>query len=476
MAVSSLTSLAAFAKRHDCDTLSTQSKGDKPKEPKVVKIAIIGAGSTVFMKNIVTDIVLEPGLESAHIALHDIDAERLAVSEKVARRICDTTNTRLTISASLNRREALQHADFVITMIQVGGYNPATVIDFDIPKKYGLRQTIGDTLGIGGIMRGIRTVPVLRQIADDMADCCPDALLLQYVNPMAINCLALSKLAPQLNYIGLCHSVQGTAIDLARDLGEKPESIDYDCAGINHVAFYTRFEKRHADGRMEDLYPRLRQLAQSREYGRGWEDCANHVRYDMLTRLGYFVTESSEHFAEYTPYFIKSNQPQLIDNYEIPLDEYPRRCEAQIAEWEAQAAALTGDDEMFCEKSVEYAARIIGAMTQGRRDKIHGNLANRGLIDNLPENACVEVPCLVDEHGVVPQKVGALPPHLTALMQTNINVQQLTVEALVTGQREHVYHAAMLDPHTAAELNLDQIWALVDEMLDAHGEAIPELR
>jgi alpha-galactosidase len=476
MAVSSLTPLAAFAKRHDCDTLSTQSKGDKPKEPKVVKIAIIGAGSTVFMKNIVTDIVLEPGLESAHIALHDIDAERLAVSEKVARRICDTTNTRLTISASLNRREALQHADFVITMIQVGGYHPATVIDFDIPKKYGLRQTIGDTLGIGGIMRGIRTVPVLRQIADDMADCCPDALLLQYVNPMAINCLALSKLAPQLNYIGLCHSVQGTAIDLARDLGEKPESIDYDCAGINHVAFYTRFEKRHADGRMEDLYPRLRQLAQSREYGRGWEDCANHVRYDMLTRLGYFVTESSEHFAEYTPYFIKSNQPQLIDNYEIPLDEYPRRCEAQIAEWEAQAAALTGDDEMFCEKSVEYAARIIGAMTQGRRDKIHGNLANRGLIDNLPENACVEVPCLVDEHGVVPQKVGALPPHLAALMQTNINVQQLTVEALVTGQREHVYHAAMLDPHTAAELNLDQIWALVDEMLDAHGEAIPELR
>lgn len=442
----------------------------------MVKIAIIGAGSTVFMKNIVTDIVLEPGLENAHIALHDIDAERLAVSEKVARRICDTTNTRLTISASLNRREALQHADFVITMIQVGGYNPATVIDFDIPKKYGLRQTIGDTLGIGGIMRGIRTVPVLRQIADDMADCCPDALLLQYVNPMAINCLALSKLAPQLNYIGLCHSVQGTAIDLARDLGEKPESIDYDCAGINHVAFYTRFEKRHADGRMEDLYPRLRQLAQSREYGRGWEDCANHVRYDMLTRLGYFVTESSEHFAEYTPYFIKSNQPQLIDNYEIPLDEYPRRCEAQIAEWEAQAAALTGDDEMFCEKSVEYAARIIGAMTQGRRDKIHGNLANRGLIDNLPENACVEVPCLVDEHGVVPQKVGALPPHLAALMQTNINVQQLTVEALVTGQREHVYHAAMLDPHTAAELNLDQIWALVDEMLDAHGEAIPELR
>ena len=442
----------------------------------MVKIAIIGAGSTVFMKNIVTDIVLEPGLDSAHIALHDIDAERLAVSEKVAHRICEATNTTPTISAYLDRREALQDADFVITMIQVGGYQPATLTDFEIPKKYGLRQTIGDTLGVGGIMRGLRTVPVLQAIAHDMADCCPEALLLQYVNPMAINCLALSKLAPQLKYVGLCHSVQGTAIDLARDLGEKPEAIDYDCAGINHVAFYTRFEKRHADGRMEDLYPRLKLLAQSRDYGRGWEDCANHVRYDMLTRLGYFVTESSEHFAEYTPYFIKGNQPQLIDKYEIPLDEYPRRCEAQIAEWEAQAAALTGGGEMLCEKSVEYAARIIGAMVSGTGDKVHGNVANRGLIDNLPENACVEVPCLIDGNGLAPQKVGALPPHLAALMQTNINVQQLTVEALVTGKREHVYHAAMLDPHTAAELNLDQIWGLVSELLEAHGAAIRELR
>ena len=307
----------------------------------MVKIAIIGAGSTVFMKNIVTDIVLEPGLERAHIALHDIDEARLATSEKVAHRIAKTTKTKPTVSATLNRRDALQDADFVITMIQVGGYEPATIIDFEIPKKYGLRQTIGDTLGIGGIMRGLRTVPVLKQIADDMAECCPDALLLQYVNPMAINCLALSKLAPQLNYVGLCHSVQGTAIDLARDLGEDPQTIDYDCAGINHVAFYTRFEKRHADGRMEDLYPRLRKLAETRDYGRGWEDCANHVRYDMLQRLGYFVTESSEHFAEYTPYFINAKHPELIDKYEIPLDEYPRRCEAQIAEWQAQEAAMT---------------------------------------------------------------------------------------------------------------------------------------
>ena len=240
--------------------------------------------------------------------------------------------------------------------------------------------------------------------------------------------------------------------------------------------FIRRFEKRHADGRMEDLYPRLKKLAQSRDYGRGWEDCANHVRYDILTRLGYFVTESSEHFAEYTPYFIKGNKPQLIDKYEIPLDEYPRRCESQIADWEAQAAALTGDGVMLCEKSVEYAARIIGAMAVGKADKIHGNVDNRGLIDNLPDNACVEVPCLVDAGGLTPQKVGPLPPHLAALMQTNINVQQLTVEALVSGKREHVYHAAMLDPHTAAELTLDEIWSLVDELLAAHGEAIPELR
>ena len=442
----------------------------------MVKIAIIGAGSTVFMKNIVTDIVLEPGLARAHIALHDIDEKRLDTSLKVAQRIAETTATAPHLSATLNRRAALQNADFVITMIQVGGYQPATVIDFDIPKKYGLRQTIGDTLGIGGIMRGLRTVPVLKQIVDDIADCCPDALLLQYVNPMAINCLALSKLAPELNFVGLCHSVQGTAIDLARDLGERAEDIDYDCAGINHVAFYTRFEKRHADGRMEDLYPRLKKLADSGEYGRGWEDCANHVRYDLLKRFGYFVTESSEHFAEYTPYFIKDAQPQLIEKYEIPLDEYPRRCKAQIAEWETQADALTGDGEMVCEKSVEYAARIIAARALGTADKIHGNVANNGLISNLPENACVEVPCLVDGTGLHPQKTDPLPLHLAALMQTNINVQQLTVEALITGKREHVYHAAMLDPHTSAELNLDQIWALVDEMLDAHGAAIPELR
>ena len=442
----------------------------------MIKIAIIGAGSTVFMKNIVTDIVLEPGLEAAHIALHDIDAARLATSEKVAHRIAETTDTNPTITATLTRREALQNADFVITMIQVGGYEPATVIDFDIPKKYGLRQTIGDTLGVGGIMRGLRTVPVLAAIAEDIADCCPDALLLQYVNPMAINCLALSKLTPQLNYVGLCHSVQGTAIDLARDLGEAPEEIDYDCAGINHVAFYTRFEKRHGDGRMEDLYPRLKAIAETGTYGRGWEDCANHVRYEMLKRLGYFVTESSEHFAEYTPYFIKSGQPELIEKFDIPLDEYPRRCESQIAEWDKQAAALTGDSAMVCEKSVEYAARIIAAIALGKNDKIHGNVANCGLIDNLPANACVEVPCLVNGDGLQPQNVGALPPHLAALMQTNINVQQLTVEALVTGKREHVYHAAMLDPHTAAELNLDQIWALVDELLAAHGPAIPELR
>ena len=442
----------------------------------MVKIAIIGAGSTVFMKNIVADILLEPGLETVHIALHDIDAARLATSQIVAQRIAETTATHPTLTATLDRRSALQDADIVITMLQVGGYEPATRIDFDIPKKYGLRQTIGDTLGLGGIMRGLRTVPVLLEIAADMAACCHDALLLQYVNPMAINGLALARLMPELRHIGLCHSVQGTAMDLARDLGEDPADIDYDCAGINHLAFYTRFEKRHADGRMEDLYPRLNKLAETGAYGRGWEDCANHVRYDMLKRLGYFVTESSEHFAEYTPYFIKANRPELIEQFEIPLDEYPRRCLSQISDWQAQAEALTGGAALTCEKSVEYAARIIAALVLGRPDKIHGNVANKGLIDNLPENACVEVPCLVDAQGVTPQQTGALPPHLAALMQTNINVQQLTVEALVTGKREHVYHAAMLDPHTAAELTLDEIWAVVDELLEAHGAAIPELR
>ena len=441
----------------------------------MTKIAMIGAGSTVFMKNILTDILLEEPFAKCEFALQDIDPKRLATSKLVAERVAEVLPVSPVISATENRREALKGADFVIVMIQVGGYKPSTVIDFEIPAKYGLKQTIADTLGIGGIMRGLRTAPVLADIGRDMQELCPEALMLQYVNPMAINCLALSHLLPDLNYVGLCHSVQGTAADLARDLGEDLKDIDYDCAGINHVAFYTRFEKRHADGGVEDLYPRLHQLIEPRSYGPNWDGCTNHVRYEVLKRLGYFVTESSEHFAEYTPWFIKNSQPDLIQKFDIPINEYIRRCEKQLAEWDVQEADLLADTKPLCEKSVEYAARIISSVVTGTPDVIYGNVLNRNLIGNLPENACVEVPCDVGRSGLTPRRVDDLPAHLAGLIQTNITVQQLTVDAIVTGRREAVYHAAMLDPHTSAELNLDQIWHMVDELLDAHQGWIPAL-
>ncbi|MGB0162295.1 MAG: alpha-glucosidase/alpha-galactosidase [Candidatus Puniceispirillaceae bacterium] len=441
----------------------------------MTKIAMIGAGSTVFMKNILTDILLEDPFARCEFALQDIDPKRLATSKLVAERVAEVLPVSPVITATEKRREALQGADFVIVMIQVGGYKPSTVIDFDIPAKYGLKQTIADTLGIGGIMRGLRTAPVLADIGRDMQELCPDAWMLQYVNPMAINCLALSHLLPDLNYVGLCHSVQGTAADLARDLGEDLKDIDYDCAGINHVAFYTRFEKRHADGKAEDLYPRLHQLIEPRSYGPNWDGCTNHVRYEVLKRLGYFVTESSEHFAEYTPWFIKNSQPDLIKKFDIPINEYIRRCEKQLAEWDAQEADLLADTKPLCEKSVEYAARIISSIVTGTPDVIYGNVLNRNLIGNLPENACVEVPCDVNGAGLTPRQVDDLPAHLAGLIQTNITVQQLTVDAIVTGRKEAVYHAAMLDPHTSAELNLDQIWHMVDELLEAHEGWIPAL-
>ena len=442
----------------------------------MTKIAMIGAGSTVFMKNILTDILLEPPFKDCDVALQDIDAKRLKTSKLVAEKIAQNLGVTPNIMATENRREALAGADYVVLMIQVGGYKPSTVIDFEIPAKYGLKQTIADTLGIGGIMRGLRTAPVLVDIAKDMEDVCPDALMLQYVNPMAINCLALSRFAPELKYVGLCHSVQGTAQDLANDLGENINDIDYDCAGINHVAFYTRFEKRHADGQMEDLYPRLKALVETRDYGVNYDGCTNHVRYEMLKRLGYFLTESSEHFAEYNPWFIKNNQPELIEKFNIPINEYIRRCENQIAEWDQQEQDLLSDAPMVCEKSVEYAARIITAIETDTPDVIYGNVLNIQLINNLPANSCVEVPCDVTGKGLTPRAVPDLPMHLAAIMQSNINVQQLTVEALLTGRKEPIYHAAMMDPHTAAELNLDQIWHMVDDLIEAHQGWLPAFK
>jgi alpha-galactosidase len=445
------------------------------------KITFIGAGSTVFAKNLLGDILSLAELAEATIALHDIDPTRLATSEVVAAKAAAAVGATPTIEATTDRRAALDGAGYVITMFQVGGYEPATVTDFEIPTRYGLQQTIGDTLGIGGIMRGVRTIPVLLDVCRDMEEVCPEALLLNYVNPMAMLCTAAAR-ATAITTVGLCHSVQGTAGQLAGDLGVPVDEVRYLCAGINHMAFYLRFEHDSPDGRV-DLYPALAARAlepapmrgdPTRSDG-GTKGLSDAVRYEVFKRLGYFVTESSEHFAEYVPWFIKRDRPDLLDTFEVPLDEYPRRCIRQIEGWEALRAELEDPAvEIEVRPSDEYGARIIHSIETGRPRVVYGNVPNDGLISNLPSSACVEVPCLVDAGGVQPTAVGSLPPQLTALMQTNIGVQELTVEAVLSGNRDHVYHAAMLDPHTAAELDLGQIWALVDELIDAHGSFIPE--
>lgn len=428
----------------------------------MAKITFVGAGSTVFARNLIGDILSYPELQSSEICLFDIDADRLATSELVARRLVEANHAPATITATTDRREALTGASYVLTMIQVGGYKPSTVVDFEIPKQYGLRQTIADTLGIGGIMRGLRTIPVILDICRDMEELCPDALLLNYVNPMAMLCWAVDR-ATSIKSVGLCHSVQGTAEQLAADIGIPIDEITYRSAGINHMAFYLTFER---DG--VDLYPELRRV-----YDEGRQPNWNLVRYEVLKNFGYFVTESSEHFSEYVPWFIKRDRPDLVDNFNIPLDEYPRRCEKQIAGWASLRAEYESGKDIELKRTHEYAATIIRSMETGDPSVIYGNVGNHGLISNLPADCCVEVPCLVDGNGIQPTKIGALPPHLAALMQTNINVQALTVEAALTGKREHIYHAAMLDPHTAAELDLTQIHSLVDDLLEAHGSWLP---
>ncbi len=462
------------------------------------KITFIGAGSTMFAKRLLADILSFPELADCTISLHDIDAERLGTSEAVAHKVAQFLGAHPTIEATTDRRAALDGADYAICMIQVGGYKPGTVIDFEIPKKYGLHQTIADTLGIGGIMRGLRTIPVLLDMCRDMEELCPDVTFLNYVNPMAILSWAISR-ASTVNTVGLCHSVQDTAQQLAHAIDVPIGEINFVCAGINHMAFYLRFERKTKGG-VEDLYPRIRRVI---EEGRVPE--WNRVRYEMFKRLGYFVTESSEHFAEYVPWFIKQERPDLIERFSVPLDEYTRRCEAQIATWEVlqdkvESPDISLDDPSIeaamdqvlakadispdfvhfvkeisrVERSGEYAPLIIHSMETGTPRVVYVNVPNRGLIDNLPPECIVEVPCVVDKNGVQPTRVGALPPHLAALMQTNVNAQAMTVEAALTQERKYIYYAAMLDPHTGAELDLDQIWGLVDELLEAHGEWLPD--
>ena len=428
------------------------------------KIAFIGAGSTVFAKNLLVDILSFSELGDSQICLYDTNADRLQTSEVVAHRVAEKLGVTPSVETTTDRARAFDGATYAINMIQVGGYRPCTVTDFEVPKKYGLRQTIADTLGIGGIMRALRTVPVLLEMCHEMEQRCPEVVHLNYVNPMAINCWALSR-ATRIKTFGLCHSVQHTASELATDIGVPLEEINYVVAGINHMAFYLKFER---DG--EDLYPLIYRVI---EEGRVPED--NRVRYDMLKRLGYFVTESSEHFSEYVPWYIKRGREDLIARYNIPLDEYPRRCENQIAGWQQLKSALEQRDVPFeTERSVEYGSGIIHSLETGTPRVVYGNVSNEDLISNLPAGCCVEVPCLVDKNGIQPTRIGAIPVHLAALMQTNINVQALTVEAILSGKRDHIYHAAMLDPHTGSELDLDQIWHLVDDLLTEHRDWIPQ--
>lgn len=428
------------------------------------KITFIGAGSTVFAKNLLGDCMFVPALEGAEYALYDIDEQRLRDSEKMLNNLKENYHVNARIVAYSDRKEALRGAKYVINAIQVGGYKPCTLIDFEIPKKYGLRQTIGDTVGIGGIFRALRTIPVMFEMARDMEEVCPDALLLNYTNPMATVTGAMLRYT-RVKTVGLCHSVQVCTEHLLKSLGMDPEGVEEKIAGINHMAWLLEIKR---DGK--DLYPEIKRRA--REKQRIPHD--DMVRFEIMDKFGYYVTESSEHNAEYYPYFIKAKYPDLIEKYQIPLDEYLRRCEKQIADWELMREELVNNKQLTHTRTHEYCSRIIEAIETNVPFKFAGNVLNTGgLIKNLPEKACVEIPCVADRSGITPCYVGELPEQLAALNRTNINTQLLTIEAAVTRKKEAIYQAALLDPHTSAELSIDDIIAMCDDLIEAHGDWLP---
>ena len=437
-----------------------------------MKITFMGAGSTVFARNVIGDCMCSEILKNSEFALYDIDPKRLKESESILRAINKGKGNPAVITSYCgadNRKAALKGAAFVVNAIQVGGYDPCTITDFEIPKKYGLRQTIADTLGIGGIMRTLRTIPVLEDFARDMEEVCPDALFLNYTNPMAMLSGYMQRYTG-VKTVGLCHSVQVCSEHLLRGLymEDKLEGRKELIAGINHMAWL--LEIKDKDG--NDLYPEIRKRALKKLEER---ENKNLVRYDYIRRLGYYCTESSEHNAEYNMFYIKSKYPELIDRYNIPLDEYPRRCVNQINGWAAQYEELANKDIIEHDRSREYASHIMEAIVTGTPYQIGGNVLNKNfLIENLPEDACVEVPCLVNGRGVNPCSVGKLPPQLAAMNMTNINVQLLTIDAAVTRKKERIYQAAMLDPHTGSELDIDTIVKMVDELIAEHGSWLPE--
>lgn len=433
----------------------------------MIKITFMGAGSTVFARNVIGDCMCTEALRDAEFALYDIDAKRLEESAMVInalnKNINDNRATVKTYHDVENRKAALKDATFVVNAIQVGGYDPCTIIDFEIPKKYGLRQTIADTMGIGGIMRALRTIPILEDFARDIEEVCPDAYFLNYTNPMAMLTGYMQRYT-KVKTIGLCHSVQVCAQSLFEGLGmeDKLEGHKELIAGINHMGWL--LDIRDKDGK--DLYPEIREKAALKNKN---EKHTDMVRYEYINQFGYYCTESSEHNAEYNPLFIKSRYPELIEEYNIPLDEYPRRCINNIKKWANWQEEILQNGEITHTRTHEYASRIMEAIVTGNPIKIGGNVINEGLIDNLPADACVEVPCLVDGDGIKPCHVGKLPVALAAMNMTNINAQLITIEAARTRKKEYIYQAAMLEPHTAAELSIQDIHAMVDEMIEAHG-------
>lgn len=438
----------------------------------MVKITFMGAGSTVFAKNVLGDCLSTDTFSDSEICLYDIDRQRLEESSLMLNAINNNVNQgRATINGYLGveqRKDALRGATFVVNAIQVGGYDPSTIIDFEIPKKYGLRQTIADTLGIGGIMRGLRTIHVMADFARDMEEVCPDAWLLNYTNPMSILTGYMLR-HTGVKTVGLCHSVQACSSGLLKSL-DMEDYMDHRkelIAGINHMGWLLQIQDKNG----RDLYPEIRRRALLKNEQEQHHDM---VRFEYIRRFGYYCTESSEHNAEYNPFFIKQRYPDLIDRYQIPLDEYPRRCVHQIERWDEQKKALIADPALTHERSHEYASYIMESIVTDTPYKIGGNVLNHGgLIENLPSEACVEVPCLIDGMGVHPCYVGQLPPQLAAMNMTNINVHLLTIAAAATHKKDYIYQAAMLDPHTGSELSIDDIVRMVDELVEAHGDYLP---
>ncbi|TCJ18063.1 alpha-glucosidase/alpha-galactosidase [Rubrobacter taiwanensis] len=427
----------------------------------MIKISFIGAGSVEFTGTLLTDIFHYPELRGATVALHDIDPERLETAGMMARWTSEQLNGEARVEEHSDRRSALEGADYVINMVQIGMHE-ATLADFEIPKRYGLKQTIADTLGVGGIFRGLRTIPFVVELGREMRELCPDALLLNYTNPMSMLVWAFYRAYPELKVVGLCHSVQYTARQIASYIGVAPEELLYECAGINHIAWMTKLEVAG-----EDAYPRLfAAMEDSEVYAK------DKVRFELMRHFGYFVTESSEHNAEYTPYFLKDEG--LIERFDIPVDEYLRRSEENLREYERSRKKLLAGESFPLQPSIEYAAPIIHSIETNTPRVIYGNVRNTNLITNLPQDCCVEVPVLADGAGLRPCHAGELPPQLAGMCLPHVSVQELTVRAALEGKRDHVYHAAMLDRHAASVLSLDEIRALADDLIETHGGALPE--